>query len=128
MFILSKIPSGCPSAALCVLCGEKSGTSTPWKLFRGFFHSMEKVIHAMETFFHAMENFFHAVEVPDFLRIPPPKPLPNNDGMMEESNPVNPVKKSPSFPNPVNPEKSCSSCLNPQSKIHFNYESHESLE
>jgi hypothetical protein len=43
----------------CALCGEKSGTSTAWKLFRAFFHSMEKVIHAME-------KFFHTVEVPDF--------------------------------------------------------------
>jgi hypothetical protein len=38
---------------------EKSGTSTPWKLFRQVFHGMEKVIHAVE-------NFFHTVEVPDF--------------------------------------------------------------
>jgi hypothetical protein len=38
---------------------EKSGTSTPWKLFREVFHSMEEVIHAVEKFFHTME-------VPDF--------------------------------------------------------------
>jgi hypothetical protein len=47
--------SGPPSHA------EKSGTSTAWKLFFEFFHSMEKVIHAME-------NIFHTVEVPDFRR------------------------------------------------------------
>jgi hypothetical protein len=41
----------------------KSGTSTPWKLFGGFFHSMGKVIHSVE-------NFFHGVEVPDFPSLP----------------------------------------------------------
>jgi hypothetical protein len=39
---------------------EKSGTSIAWKLFCGFFHSMEKVIHSVENFFHAMENAWRA--------------------------------------------------------------------
>jgi hypothetical protein len=58
---LALIGSEDSAAALlpCGLRGEKSGTSTLWKLPREIFHSMEKVIHAMET-------FFHTVEVPDF--------------------------------------------------------------
>jgi hypothetical protein len=38
--------------------GKKSGTSTLWKLFREFFHSMEEVIHSVENFFHGVENAF----------------------------------------------------------------------
>jgi hypothetical protein len=43
-------------------CRVPTPFSTPWKLFRHFFHSMEKVIHAMEKVFHSMEKVFHGME------------------------------------------------------------------
>jgi hypothetical protein len=42
-----------------MMCGKDDvcGFSTAWKLFFGFFHSMEKVIHSVEKVFHSVETF-----------------------------------------------------------------------
>jgi hypothetical protein len=87
--------------------GKKSGTSTPWKLFRRFFHSMEKVIHSVENFFHGVENAFLGA----YFR----RGGTRGDycGRRRRGDPTPPNMRRFGWgrqnkdPNPVNPETSC---------------------